>query len=65
MKISNDEIIKKYTEMKSLNKLCIENKVGRTNLLKNKVTKENKEKVTNAIIKEVVDIYNFLLWGVM
>ena len=56
-KIDDLEFIKAVKEMKSISDICEEMKINYTNLVYGKTTKENEQKVANALKVEILKIY--------
>lgn len=57
------ELFKRYKKMKSLYQICKEHGLDSANIDRDKkATKENQEIVAKEIIKEVIKMYNFIVF---
>ena len=54
------DLIKAYQDMKALSIICEENKINYSNLINGKTTKENEQKIANAVKMEILKIYALL-----
>lgn len=60
--MSNYDFIIEYKKLKSISNICEELGINYSNLINNKTTEENEKKVANLLKKQIIEMYDLIIF---